>query len=460
MLLLGVSVYVAFGSVLLFIALVGDQGVAGFLPRGSEGLRSLVLLAVPLFMIAGAIMERGKIAAPLVSLAEMFIGHIKGGLSASAVLASGVFGSISGSANATLTCIGGIMMPHLRRANYPKGTSAALIVSAAPLGLLIPPSASHILYGWVAQQNVLRCFLSTVIPALILITLLIATNQFLLRKVTDLKLTDRPTPFMPTFVGQGRLAGPALMMPVIILGGIYGGIMTPTEAAGIAVIYAIPIAIYYYKGLTWKTLAETVGRSGITIGVVLCMVFMVLIVSDNLISQGAPRMGAIIAGARLVEPVLAAGGFSHGFTYAGNPLACAAGLAVLEEMEDQGLIENAARMGEVLMAELRALMDRYPFIGDVRGKGLLTAFEFVADRATMEPLDPKLNAHERLVELAYARGLIIYSRRTRGGKAGDHFLVAPPLIITKAQIKEMMVILRDALDAFANEHGLPIEAAA
>ncbi|TQM89579.1 TRAP transporter large permease [Roseinatronobacter monicus] len=290
MLLLGVSVYVAFGSVLLFIALVGDQGVAGFLPRGSEGLRSLVLLAVPLFMIAGAIMERGKIAAPLVSLAEMFIGHIKGGLSAAAVLASGVFGSISGSANATLTCIGGIMMPHLRRANYPEGTSAALIVSAAPLGLLIPPSASHILYGWVAQQNVLRCFLSTVIPALILITLLIATNQFLLRKVTDLKLTDRPTPFIPTFIGQGRLAGPALMMPVIILGGIYGGIMTPTEAAGIAVIYAIPIAIYYYKGLTWKTLAETVGRSGITIGVVLCMVFMVLIVSDNLIAQGAPRM--------------------------------------------------------------------------------------------------------------------------------------------------------------------------
>ena len=175
---------------------------------------------------------------------------------------------------------------------------------------------------------------------------------------------------------------------------------------------------------------------------------------------GYAPLGAIIARARLVEPVLAAGGFAHGFTYAGNPLACAAGLAVLEEMEDQGLIENAARMGEVLMAELRELMERYPFIGDVRGKGLLTAFEFVADRATMEPLDPKLNAHERLVELAYARGLIIYSRRTRGGKAGDHFLVAPPLIITRAQIAEMMLILRDTLDAFAEEVGLPIEAAA
>ncbi|MEL6205406.1 MAG: TRAP transporter large permease [Pseudomonadota bacterium] len=290
MLLLGVSVFVAFGSVLIFIALVGDQSITGYLPTGATGVRSLVLLAIPLFMIAGGIMEKGRIAAPLVSLAEMFIGHVKGGLSAAGVLACGIFGSISGSANATLTCIGGIMMPHLKRSNYPSGISAALIVSASPLGLLIPPSASHILYGWVAQQHVLKCFLSTVIPAIILITLLIITNQFMLRKYKDIILKERPNPFVPAFLGEGRLAGPALMMPVIILGGIYGGIMTPTEAAGIAVVYAIPVAIYFYRGLTWKTLAQTIGQSGITIGVVMVMIFMVLIVSDNLIAQGAPQL--------------------------------------------------------------------------------------------------------------------------------------------------------------------------
>ncbi|SLN45205.1 Sialic acid TRAP transporter permease protein SiaT [Roseovarius albus] len=290
MLLLGVSVYVAFGSVLIFIALVGDQSISGYLPTGATGIRSLVLLAIPLFMIAGGIMEKGKIAAPLVALAEMFIGHVKGGLSAAGVLACGVFGSISGSANATLTCIGGIMMPHLKKANYPKGQSAALIVSASPLGLLIPPSSSHILYGWVAQQHVLKCFLSTVIPAMILITLLIVTNQFMLRKYDNIELTERPNPFMPSLLGQGRLAGPALMMPVIILGGIYGGIMTPTEAAGIAVVYAIPVAIYFYRGLTWRSLAQTIQNSGVTIGVVMVMIFMVLIVSDNLIAQGAPAL--------------------------------------------------------------------------------------------------------------------------------------------------------------------------
>ncbi|MBO9475766.1 TRAP transporter large permease [Shimia sp. R10_1] len=290
MLLLGVSVFVAFGAVLAFIAVVGDQSISGYLPTGSTGIRSLVLLAIPLFMIAGGVMEKGRIAAPLVALAELFIGHLKGGLSAAAVLACGVFGSISGAANATLTCIGGIMMPHLKRANYPAGQSAALLVCASPLGLLIPPSSSHILYGWVAQQHVLKCFLSTVIPAMILITLLIITNQFMLRKYDNIELKDRPDPFMPALKAQGRVAGPALMMPIIILGGIYGGIMTPTEAAGIAVVYAIPVAIYFYKGLTWKTLAETVQRSGITIGVVMVMIFMVVIVSDNLIAQGAPQI--------------------------------------------------------------------------------------------------------------------------------------------------------------------------
>ncbi len=166
---------------------------------------------------------------------------------------------------------------------------------------------------------------------------------------------------------------------------------------------------------------------------------------------GYAPLGAIVAGARIVEPVLDAGGFQHGFTYAGNPLACAAGLAVLEELEEQGLIGNAARMGDVLKARLQGLMDCYPMIGHVRGKGLLLAFELVADRTTMRPLPNELNAHQRLVDIAYDLGLIIYSRRTRGGIEGDHFLVCPPLIVTEAQIDEIMKLLDAALARFAAE---------
>lgn len=174
-------------------------------------------------------------------------------------------------------------------------------------------------------------------------------------------------------------------------------------------------------------------------------------------AAGYAPLGATVARADMVDAILDAGGFQHGFTYAGNPLACSAGLAVLTEIEGQGLVENAARMGDVLKARLSRLMDRYRFIGDVRGKGLMLAFELVNDRETMTPLPRELNAFDRLVELAYERGLIIYSRRTRGGLEGDHFLVCPPLIITPSQIDEIMDCLVASLDQFALETGLAVD---
>lgn len=173
-------------------------------------------------------------------------------------------------------------------------------------------------------------------------------------------------------------------------------------------------------------------------------------------ASGYCPLGAMAAPSRLVQPVLDAGGFQHGFTYAGNPLACAAGLAVLDEIDHLGLIGNAAVMGDALKAELVALSERFPFIGDVRGKGLLLAAEFVSDRETMKPLPKELNAHQRVVDLAYERGLIIYSRRTRGGVEGDHFLVCPPMIITRVQIGEIVAILGDVLEQLAVELNLPV----
>jgi adenosylmethionine-8-amino-7-oxononanoate aminotransferase len=173
------------------------------------------------------------------------------------------------------------------------------------------------------------------------------------------------------------------------------------------------------------------------------------------LAAGYAPLGAMLADDPIIERVLDAGGFQHGYTYAGNPLACAAGLAVTRELLEQDLMGRAERLGRLLRAELVALMDEFAFIGDVRGKGLLLAFELVADRATMQPLPAGLNAHLRLVELAYERGLIIYSRRTREGLEGEHFMVCPPLIITEEQIAELMKLLRDSLNALAGELGLP-----
>jgi adenosylmethionine-8-amino-7-oxononanoate aminotransferase len=163
----------------------------------------------------------------------------------------------------------------------------------------------------------------------------------------------------------------------------------------------------------------------------------------------------MIADDPIIEAVLDSGGFQHGYTYAGNPLACAAGLAVTRELLEQDLMGKATQVGALLKRELEGLMDDYPFIGDVRGKGLLLAFELVADRHTMRPLPAALNAHSRLVELAYQRGLIIYSRRTREGLEGEHFMVCPPLIITAEQVGELIGTLRESLDALAAELKLP-----
>lgn len=174
------------------------------------------------------------------------------------------------------------------------------------------------------------------------------------------------------------------------------------------------------------------------------------------IGSGYAPLGAMAAPERIVKPVLDMGGFQHGHTYAGNPLACAAGLAVVAETYRLGLIENAARMGDRLMGELRGLQQRFPFIGDVRGKGLMTAIEFVKDPATMERLPLSINIGQRVLDLAYERGLIVYFRRVTGGVQGDCVMICPPLIVTPEQVDEIVGILGDAIAMAAREFDLPV----
>lgn len=179
-----------------------------------------------------------------------------------------------------------------------------------------------------------------------------------------------------------------------------------------------------------------------------------IIVLGKGLGAGYAPLSAIVSRSDIVEAVLADGGFMHGYTYAGNPLACSAGLAVLKEILDQNLIANAAAKGDILKSRLAALMDRFPFIGDVRGKGLLLAFELVSDRSTMAPLPKAMNAFHQLVEIAFAEKLVIYSRRTRGGDEGDHFLVCPPIILSDDDIDEIMDKLTRSLAIFARRTGL------
>lgn len=183
-----------------------------------------------------------------------------------------------------------------------------------------------------------------------------------------------------------------------------------------------------------------------------------IVVMSKGLGAGYVPLGAMIVDERLVDPVLDAGGFAHGFTYAGNPLACAAGLAVLDRVESDGLSANAARMGERLLARLHGLMHKHALIGDVRGKGLLTAFEFMADRDAKTPMPRGFNAHQRFVDIAYDLGLIVYSRRTRDGIEGDHILVCPPLILSDTHLDELIETLDTALTRFALDAATAVEA--
>ncbi|MBE0584901.1 MAG: aspartate aminotransferase family protein [Desulfofustis sp.] len=163
-------------------------------------------------------------------------------------------------------------------------------------------------------------------------------------------------------------------------------------------------------------------------------------------ASGYFPLGAVMCRGDIVDSVLANGGFPHGHTYAGNPMACAVGLAVLKRIVDDGLADRAAAMGERLLQGLRRLAVKYPIIGEVRGKGLLTALEFVSDRESRAPFADNLQVGNLVTARAFANGLIVYPRRSINGLSGDHILVAPPLIIREAELDELLDRLDRSLD--------------
>jgi adenosylmethionine-8-amino-7-oxononanoate aminotransferase len=169
-------------------------------------------------------------------------------------------------------------------------------------------------------------------------------------------------------------------------------------------------------------------------------------------ASGYYPLGAILARESVVAPVLDTGGFIHGHTYAGNPMACTVGLEVLNIILQENLARNAAHIGSLLKAELEDLARRYPMIGEVRGLGLLLALELVEDPVRRRPFPPAMKMAQALAEAAYEEGLIVYPRHCLKGLAGDHVLVAPPLIITEAETQELLRRLDRALKRVAAGH--------
>ena len=291
LLIMGVSVPFSFGAATVVLQMIYNFNPVALLTTSFGKIQSVTLLAIPMFVLAGGVMEKGKIGRALINFVDAFLGRFRGGLAIVTCVTSAIFGSICGSGAATLSCVGSIIAPRAKEKQYPTHIIAAIACCASPLGLLIPPSGAQILIAWTMNISVLSCFLSTVVPG-IMLTILLSIGSWILLKNDKNIIYDEKLPPKEKLADTGRRtvhAIPALFMPFIILGGIYSGAMTATESAGIAVLYAIPVAMFIYKGFKLKELMSIVKDTAISTGVVMCMVAIISMLSRILTQLQIPQ---------------------------------------------------------------------------------------------------------------------------------------------------------------------------
>lgn len=289
LLTVGVPLPFCFGGALMVMSIGGGISMKGNIMWGAGQLMNPILLAIPLFVLAGTIMSQSGIAASLLRFLNTFVGHIRGGLGIVASVSCAIVGAISGSGLTGIAAIGPLLIPEMEKRGYPRAYATALIANSSILGLLIPPSVTMIVYGWVTDTSILACFLATLGPGLLVTFNFAVINMIKARKfplVLDEKLPLQG--MLKEVKTRTTHAIPALLMPIIILGGIYGGIMTPTEAAALAVIYSIPVGFWIYKGLTWKTLLESGKESATAVGSIMFMILFSLILSQMFVVENIP----------------------------------------------------------------------------------------------------------------------------------------------------------------------------
>lgn len=294
LLICGAPIAVCLGMSSVAAMLVQGAGkpivaVMSVLPRiCSASSSKFVLLAIPFFIISGNVMEKAGISGRLINLAEKCLGHIKGGMAMVCIVVSCFFAAISGSGPATVAALGLVMIPALVKAGYPAAFSCALMAAGGAIGVVIPPSITFVVYGSIADASITSLFKAGMVPGLLMGAGLIITALVIGRKC-DLKVSPKAS-------GAERLAAfkdavPGLLMPVIILGGIYGGIFTPTEAAAVSVFYGLFVGFVIYKDLNLNKLSDIMVDSCSTTATVM------------FITMGASLFAYVLTRARLDEAI-------------------------------------------------------------------------------------------------------------------------------------------------------------
>ena len=248
------------------------SGVAPLLvvpQRMFSGADSFVLLAIPLFILAGALMETGGISARLIALARALIGHLRGGIGMAVVVAEMFFSGISGSTVADVSAIGSLMIPSLIRLGFKPDRAVAIVAAASAMGILIPPCLIMVVIAQIAGLSVGALFVAGFIPAVVL-ALAIMLLIYLQARYDKLGAEPRAT-WAATWTAFYRSIVP-MMMPIIIFGAIFAGIADPTEAAVLAVVYAFVVGVFVYKEICWRDLPRIVINSAVMSGIVIFMV--------------------------------------------------------------------------------------------------------------------------------------------------------------------------------------------
>jgi tripartite ATP-independent transporter DctM subunit len=288
---IGVPIAFCFAGSLLFMSVVGGITMKGMMMWGVQQILSPALLCIPLFIYAGSLMSDSGIARYLLEFVDVFVGRVRGGLGMVATISCALIGAISGSVFTGVAATGNILIPEMEKRGYPRPFATALVTASSILGVLIPPSTPMIIFGWVTGTSVLACFLATVIPGLITVIIFCLINRFCSARFPLVI----PPPLSRAekrreIVSRGWKALPALAMPVIILGGIYSGIMTPTEAAAVAVAYAVPVGFLVYRGLTFKTWAKLSVSSAVSVGTIMVLILCSMMLSQTYVMLQIPQM--------------------------------------------------------------------------------------------------------------------------------------------------------------------------
>lgn len=286
--LLGVPMAVALGAAGLGALLLSDAAPPMLaVQRMIAGADSFPLMAVPLFMIAGRLMETGGLSRRIVDLADALVGWLPGGLAAVAVVAAMLFGGISGSAAADTAAVGALLIPAMIRKGYDPALAGAVQAAGGSIGVVIPPSIPMILFGVLTGASIGELFAAGLLPGLLMgLTLVAATTALALRGGAP---DARGRRFSPAAARRalGR-AGWALGAPAIVLGGILGGVFNATESAAAAVAYALVTGLFVYRGLTWRALPGLFLEAGVTAAVVMFLIAQAQVLAWVLAVQEAP----------------------------------------------------------------------------------------------------------------------------------------------------------------------------